>query len=48
MKISQRDIAIDDLDIRRENEFSGASKIVLLSTALFLSAGRVGLVWHIR
>ena len=39
MKISQRDIAMDDLDIRREHEFSGASKIVGLSALLFLVLG---------
>lgn len=39
MKTSQRDIAMDDLDIRREGEFSGASTIVLLSGVLFVLLG---------
>lgn len=39
MKTSQHDIALDDLDIRREHEFSGASSIVFLSALLFLLLG---------
>lgn len=39
MKTSQHDIAMDDLDIRREGEFSGASTIVLLSGVLFVLLG---------
>lgn len=39
MKTSQHDIAIDDLDIRRDHAFSGASKIISLSAVLFLVLG---------
>ncbi len=39
MKISQRDAAIDDPDIQRENEFSGASRIIILSVLLFILLG---------
>lgn len=39
MKTNQHDIAMDDLDIRREHEFSGASKIIGLSALLFLLLG---------
>ncbi len=36
MKTSQRDVAIDDPDIQRESEFSGASRIITLSVLLFI------------
>ncbi len=39
MKTSQRDIAMDDPDIQRESEFSGASRIITLSVLLFLLLG---------
>lgn len=39
MKTNQHDVAMDDLDIRREHEFSGASKIIGLSALLFLLLG---------
>lgn len=39
MKTSQRDAAIDDPDIQRESEFSGASRIIILSVLLFLLLG---------
>lgn len=39
MKTSQRDVAIDDPDIQRENEFSGASRIITLSVLLFILLG---------
>ncbi len=39
MKTNRHDIAMDDLDIRREHEFSGASKIIGLSALLFLLLG---------
>ncbi len=39
MKTSQRDVAIDDPDIQRENEFSGASRIITLSVLLFILFG---------
>ncbi len=39
MKISQRDAAIDDPDIQRESEFSGASRIIILSVLLFILLG---------
>ena len=39
MKTSQRDAAIDDPDIQRENEFSGASRIITLSVLLFVLLG---------
>lgn len=39
MKTSQRDAAMDDPDIQRESEYSGASRIILLSTLLFVLFG---------
>ncbi len=39
MKTSQRDVAIDDPDIQRESEFSGASRIITLSVLLFILLG---------
>jgi adhesin transport system membrane fusion protein len=39
MKTSQRDVAMDDPDIQRENEFSGASRIITLSVVLFVLFG---------
>lgn len=39
MKTSQRDAAMDDPDIQRESEYSGASRIILLSTLLFILFG---------
>jgi len=39
MKTNQRDIAMDDPDIRREREFSGASRIIMLSVLLFILLG---------
>lgn len=39
MKTSQRDVAIDDPDIQRENEFSGASRIITISILLFILLG---------
>ena len=39
MKTSQRDVAIDDTDIQRESEFSGASRIITLSVLLFILLG---------
>lgn len=39
MKTSQRDAAIDDPDIQRESEFSGASRIIILSVLLFILLG---------
>ena len=39
MKTSQHDAAIDDPDIQRENEFSGASRIITLSVLLFVLLG---------
>lgn len=35
MKTNPHDAAMDDLDIRHEQRFSGASRIILLSTLLF-------------
>jgi adhesin transport system membrane fusion protein len=39
MKTSQRDVAIDDPDIQRESEFSGASRIITISILLFILLG---------
>ncbi len=39
MKTSQRDVAIDDPDIQRESEFSGASRIITISIVLFILLG---------
>lgn len=39
MKTSPHDIAMEDLDIRREREFSGASRIIFLCTLLFIILG---------
>ena len=39
MKTNPHDAAMDDLDIRRERRFSGASRIILLSTLLFAVLG---------
>lgn len=39
MKTSQRDAAIDEPDIQRESEFSGASRIIILSVLLFILLG---------
>lgn len=39
MKTNPHDTAMDDLDIRREHRFSGASRIILLSTLLFAVLG---------
>lgn len=39
MKTNPHDAAMDDLDIRREHRFSGASRIILLSTLLFAVLG---------
>lgn len=39
MKTSPHDIAMEDLDIRREREFSGASRIIFLCTLLFAILG---------
>lgn len=39
MKTNQRDIAMDDPDIRREREFSGASRIIMISVLLFILLG---------
>ena len=39
MKTSQHDAAMDDPDIQRENEFSGASRIITLSVLLFILLG---------
>lgn len=39
MKTSQRDVAIDDPDIQRESEFSGASRIITLSVLMFILLG---------
>ena len=39
MKTNPHDAAMDDLDIRREHRFSGASRIILLSTLLFVVLG---------
>lgn len=39
MKTSQHDAAMEDLDIGRDRAFSGASRIILLSTFLFAALG---------
>lgn len=39
MKTSQRDAAMDDPDIQRESEFSGASRIITISILLFILLG---------
>lgn len=39
MKTSQRDAAFDDLDLSRENAFSGSTRIIVLCTLLFALAG---------
>lgn len=39
MKISQHDAAMDDFDIQRERAFSGAGRIVLICSLLFLILG---------
>ncbi|POP43300.1 secretion protein HlyD [Superficieibacter electus] len=39
MKTSQRDAAFDDLDLSRENAFSGSTRIIVLCTLLFAIAG---------
>lgn len=39
MKTNPHDAAMDDLYIRREHRFSGASRIILLSTLLFAVLG---------
>lgn len=39
MKTSQRDAAFDDLDLSRENAFSGSTRIIVLCTLLFVLAG---------
>ncbi len=39
MKTSQHDSAMEDLDIGRDVAFSGASRIVLLSTLMFIALG---------
>lgn len=39
MKTNQHDAVMDDAGIRRKNEFSGASRIIVLSTLLFLLLG---------
>ena len=39
MKTSQHDAAMDDPDIQRESEFSGASRIITLSVLLFILLG---------
>lgn len=39
MKTNQRDIAMDDPDIQREREFSGASRIITISVLLFILLG---------
>lgn len=36
MKINQHDAAMDDPDIQRERAFSGAGRIVLICSLLFL------------
>lgn len=47
MKTNPHDAAMDDLDIRRERRFSGASRIILLSTLLFAVwvSGRISASW---
>ncbi len=39
MKTSQHDVTMDDPDIQRESEFSGATRIILLTTLLFILFG---------
>lgn len=39
MKTSQHDVLMDDPDISQEREFSGASRIIMLSTLLFVLLG---------
>lgn len=39
MKINQHDAAMDDFDIQRERAFSGAGRIVLICSLLFLILG---------
>lgn len=39
MKTSQHDVLMDDPDISHEREFSGASRIIMLSTLLFVLLG---------
>lgn len=39
MKINQHDAAMDDPDIQRERAFSGAGRIVLICSLLFLILG---------
>lgn len=39
MKTSQHDAAMDDPDIQRESEFSGASRIITISILLFILLG---------
>ncbi|MCS3602964.1 adhesin transport system membrane fusion protein [Buttiauxella sp. BIGb0471] len=39
MKTNQRDVAMDDPDIQREREFSGASRIIIISVLLFILLG---------
>ncbi|SMG59020.1 membrane fusion protein, adhesin transport system [Cedecea sp. NFIX57] len=39
MKTSQHDVTMDDPDIQRESEFSGASRIILLITLLLVLSG---------
>lgn len=47
MKTNPHDTAMDDLDIRREHRFSGASRIILLSTLLFAVpvSGHISASW---
>lgn len=39
MKTNQHDVMMDDPDISREREFSGASRIIIISTVLFILLG---------
>ena len=39
METNQRDVAMDDPDIQREREFSGASRIIIISVLLFILLG---------
>lgn len=39
MKTNQHDVVMDDPDISREREFSGASRIIIISTVLFVLLG---------
>ncbi len=39
MKTSQRDASFDDLDLSRENAFSGSTRIIVLCTLLFVLIG---------